>query len=243
MTTSTDRIFLAGASGAVGRRLVPLLRQRGYEVTGTTRSADKADELRKLGVNALVMDVFDMGAVAEAMAAARPTIVIHQLTDLSGGFAPERELETLTRNTRIRTEGTHNLMRAARSAGVRRVIAQSLAWMYAPGPEPHREEDPLDLNAQGTRAISVRGVVALEQGVLEASPLEGIVLRYGWFYGPGANAKPAGSPPVHVDAAANAAALAIDKGRPGAYNIAEASPLVSIEKAQRELGWDPGFRA
>ena len=106
MTASTHRIFVAGAGGVVGRRLTPLLRQRGYQVTGTTRSAAKADELERSGVNALVLDVFDQRAVVEAMAAARPTIVIHQLTDLSGGFAPERQLETLNRNTRIRTEGT-----------------------------------------------------------------------------------------------------------------------------------------
>jgi nucleoside-diphosphate-sugar epimerase len=243
MTVSTQRIFVAGAGGVVGRRLTPLLRQRGYEVTGTSRSAAKADELARSGVNALVLDVFDQHAVAEAMAAARPTIVIHQLTDLSGGFAPDRELETLTRNTRIRTEGTRNLVLAARSVGVRRMIAQSIVWMYAPGPEPHREEDPLDVAAQGNRAINVSGVVALERAVLQASPLDGIVLRYGWFYGPGANEKPAGSPAVHVDAAAHAALLAIDQGRPGAYNIAEPGPLVSIDKALRELGWDPNFRA
>jgi nucleoside-diphosphate-sugar epimerase len=123
------------------------------------------------------------------------------------------------------------------------MIAQSIVWMYAPGPEPHREDDALDLGAEGTRAINVRGVVALERAVLEASPLEGVVLRYGWLYGPGANDKPAGSPGLHVDAAANAAVLAIEHGPPGAYNIAEPGPLVSIDKARRDLGWDPGFRA
>ena len=243
MTNSTHRVFVAGASGVVGRRLVPLLLQRGHEVTGTTRSAAKVDALTRAGVNALVLDAFDGRAVAEAIAATRPTIVIHQLTDLSGGFAPEHQLETLSRNTRLRTEGTQNLMLAARAAGVRRVIAQSIAWMYAPGPEPHQEDDALDVAAQGTRAINVRGVVALERAVLEASPIEGVVLRYGWLYGPGAPDKAAGSPPLHVDAAANAAALAIEQGTPGPYNIAEPGPLVSIDKARRELGWDPGFRA
>jgi nucleoside-diphosphate-sugar epimerase len=234
---------VAGASGAVGRRLTPLLRQRGYEVTGTTRSAAKAAELERAGVNALVLDVFDERAVTGAIAAARPAVVIHQLTDLSGGFGPEHLLETLSRNARIRTEGTRNLVLAAGSVGVRRMIAQSIVWMYAPGPVPHREDDPLDVAAQGTRAINVRGVVALERAVLEASPLEGVVLRYGWLYGPGANDKPAGRPGLHVDAAANAAVLAIEQGTPGAYNIAEPGPLVSIDKAERELGWDPGFRA
>src|SRR4051812_17105051 len=115
MTASAHTVFVAGASGVVGRRLVRLLRQRGYQVTGTTRSAAKADELARAGVNPVVLDVFNQRAVAEAMAAVRPTIVIHQLTDLSGGFAPDRQLETLTRNARIRTEGTRNLVLAARS--------------------------------------------------------------------------------------------------------------------------------
>lgn len=243
MTPSTDRIFVAGASGVVGRRLIPLLRERGYPITGTTRSSANAAELERAGVTPVVLDVFDQRAVTEAMAAARPTIVIHQLTDLSGGFAPEHQLETFTRNTRLRTEGTQNLMVAARSAGVRRVIAQSIVWMYAPGPEPHREDDALDLDAQGMREINVRGVVALESAVLGASPIQGVVLRYGWLYGPGANEKPGGSPPLHIDAAANAAVLAIEQGAPGIYNIAEPSPLVSIDKAQRELRWDPAFRA
>ena len=242
-TASAQRVFVAGAAGVVGRRLTPLLRRRGYQVTGTTRSTARVDELARRGVDPVVVDIFDPRAVAQAMAAARPTVVIHQLTDLSGGFAPDRQLDTLTRNARIRTEGTRNLVLAARSVGVRRLIAQSIVWMYAPGPEPHGEEDPLDVAAEGTRGISVRGVLALEQAVLEAPPPEGVVLRYGWFYGPGANDQPAGRPGVHVDAAAHAAMLAIDQGAPGIYNVAEPGPSVSTDKARRALGWEPGFRA
>jgi nucleoside-diphosphate-sugar epimerase len=243
MTANVHRVFVAGAGGVVGRRLTPMLRQRGYEVIGTTRSAAKADELARSGVNPVVLDIFDQRAVAEAMAAARPTVVIHQLTDLSGGFRPEHQRETLTRNARIRTEGTRNLVLAARSVGARRLIAQSIVWMYATGPEPHGEDDALDVAVEGTRGVTVQGVVALERAVLEASPLEGVVLRYGWFYGPGANDQPAGRPGVHVDAAAHAALLAIEHGAPGVYNVAEPGPSVSIDKAQRALGWDPGFRA
>jgi nucleoside-diphosphate-sugar epimerase len=124
---------------------------------------------------------------------------------------------------------------AAQLAGARRLIAQSIAWVYQPGPEPHAEADPID--------PSLHGVAALERAVLDAANIEGIVLRYGWFYGPGASAEPAGRPGVHVDAAANAAVLAIDRGSVGAYNIAESSTYLSTVRAQRELGWDPEFRA
>jgi nucleoside-diphosphate-sugar epimerase len=238
------RVFLAGATGAVGTRLLPLLLQAGAVVFGTTRSAARADELRSRGIEPLVVDVFDAPALTRAMAAVAPAVVMHQLTDLALIHDPSRLVEALTRNARLRTEGTQHLVAAALEAGVRRVIAQSIAWVYAPGPEPHAEEDPLDLDATGTAAITVRGVVALEQAVLTAPRLEGLVLRYGWLYGPGTGTEvAAGSPPLHVDAAALAAALAIDRGAPGVYNIAEPSRSVSVEKARRELGWDPDFRS
>ena len=118
------------------------------------------------------------------------------------------------------------------------MIAQSIAWAYAPGPEPHVENDPLDSGAQGVRAISVGGIVALERAVLEA-PLEGIVLRYGQLYGPGTGTDAAtGASPVHVDAATRAALLAVDRGTRGVYNIAEPNPHVDTTKARKELGWD-----
>lgn len=236
------RILVAGATGVIGRRLVPLLRQRGYEVFGTTRSAAKAADLERAGATSVVLDVFDRQAVVDAVARVRPQGLIHQLTDLSGGFDAEHRLETLTRNARIRIEGTRNLVLAAQAAGVRRLVAQSIVWMYATGPEPHGEDDPLDLDADGTRGVTVQGVAALEGAVLGAALLEGVVLRYGWLYGPGASAKPAGSPGVHVDAAAYAAVLPLVAGAPGAYNVAEPSASASIDKARRELGWDPDFR-
>jgi nucleoside-diphosphate-sugar epimerase len=236
------RILVAGATGVIGRRLVPLLLDRGYEVHGTTRSATRADDLRRLGVHPMVLDAFDRAAVLEAVDTVKPAILIHQLTDLSGGFAPERAADTLTRNSRLRSEGTRNLVDAARAAGVRRLIAQSIAWVYAPGHEPHKEDDPLDLRAEGTRAVTVRGVLALESAVLDAAPIEGVVLRYGWLYGPGASRVAAGAPPLHVDAAANAAVLAVERGTPGVYNVAEPAPYIDITRARRELGWDPAFR-
>jgi nucleoside-diphosphate-sugar epimerase len=244
------KIFLAGAAGVIGRRLVPLLIERGHEVHGTTRSSARASDIERWGARPVVLDAFDRQAVIAAVAAVRPDVVIHQLTDLSGGFQPEKIAETLTRNSRLRIEGTHNLVEAARAAGAPRLIAQSIAWLYAPGPEPHTEGDPLDLAAAGTRAVTVKGVVALEEAVLGTAPgatparvaMEGLVLRYGWLYGPGANDKPAGVPPLHVDAAASAALLAVERGTPGAYNVAEPSPYLDIDKARRELGWDPAFR-
>jgi nucleoside-diphosphate-sugar epimerase len=238
------RVFLAGASGAIGKRLIPLLLRGGAVVFGTTRSTARADELRSRGIEPIVVDVFDESALTRAMMEVKPDVVVHQLTDLALIHDPSRLAEALTRNARLRSEGTRNLIAASLKAAARRLIAQSIAWIYAPGPEAHAEDDPLDLSASGMAAITVRGVVALEQAVLTAPQLQGIVLRYGWLYGPGTGtAVAAGSPPLHVDAAALAAALAIDRGAPGIYNIAEPSPLVSVAKARRELGWDPGFRA
>jgi nucleoside-diphosphate-sugar epimerase len=128
--------------------------------------------------------------------------------------------------------------------GTTRLIAQSIAWIYAPGPLPRREEDPLDRAEDGPQAVTARGIIALEEAVLHAAPVEGVVLRYGRFYGGGADASaPAGVPGVHVDAAAHAAVLAIERGAPGVYNVAEPSPALTIDKARRELGWDPSFRA
>jgi len=236
-------LFLAGASGVIGRRLAPLLLARGYKVFGTTRSPERAAELERDGVVAVVLDVYDRAAVARAVAAARPEVVIHQLTDLSGGFAPDRVAETLASNRRLRTEGTRNLVDAARAAGTRRFVAQSIVWVYAKGPEPHGEDDPLDITSTGQRATTVQGVDALERAVLERSPPEGLVLRYGWLYGPGASERPAGTPGVHVDAAAMAAALAVERGGPGVYNVAEESSFARIERAKRELGWNPDFRS
>src|SRR5439155_13518484 len=148
------RIFLAGATGAIGRRLVPLLLGAGHDVVGTTRSMSKADALRAAGVEPAVLDVFDAAGLARAVSAARPEIVVHQLTDLPPGLDPSRMAEGTLRNARMRREGTENLVAAALQAGVPRLVAQSIAWMYAPGREPHTEEDPLDVHAEGTRAIT-----------------------------------------------------------------------------------------
>ena len=238
------RIFLAGASGAVGRRLIPLLLADGHSVTGTTRSAAKAAELEAHGVTLVVLDVFDAGALRDAVVNSRPGVVIHQLTDLPQVLDPEQMAASRQRNTRLRVEGTANLVAAARAAGSRRLIAQSIAFAYAGGPEPHAETDPLaSLEGEDPSAITARGVRALEDAVLGASGIEGIVLRYGRLYGPGTwYAAASGKGPLHVDAAAYAALLAVTRGAAGIYNIAEDDGAVAIEKASRELGFDPGFR-
>jgi nucleoside-diphosphate-sugar epimerase len=154
-----------------------------------------------------------------------------------------RREEALAENARIRIEGTRNLVAAALAAGARRMIPQSIAWVYAPGPEPHAETDPLNESAEGTAAVTMRGVIALERAVLSSPPLEGIVLRYGRFYGPGTGHNAAGSPPVHVDAAAYAALLAVDHGAPGSvFNIAEPDEYLSTDKARSVLLWRSDFR-
>jgi nucleoside-diphosphate-sugar epimerase len=236
-------VFLAGATGAVGRRLSLLLLADRHAVTGTTRSRAKEAQLRSDGVTPVVVNVFDSQALRDAVVRAKPEIVIHQLTDLAGLLEPGRRDEVLTRNARLRIEGTANLVAAAIAARARRLIAQSIAFAYAEGPEPHAETDPLASGESGAGAVTARGVRALEQAVLNLRGIESLVLRYGRLYGPWTwYDAPTGRGPLHVDAAARAAQLAATRGAPGVYNIAEDDGAVSIAKARRELGFDPAFR-
>jgi nucleoside-diphosphate-sugar epimerase len=236
------RIFLAGASGAIGRRLTPLLLTAGHEVIGSTRSPDTARQLNAAGMHGVVADVFDAAALQDAVVKARPEIVIHQLTDLPRVVEDEAQLAaSYPRNARIRTEGTRNLIAAAQAASARRFIVQSVAFAYAPGAEPHPETDPLNV-LEGPRAVTVRAAADMERQVL-SSGMEAIVLRYGFFYGPGTwHADPIRKPQLHIDAAAQATLLALTRGRPGIYNIAEENGTVSIARARAELGFDPAFR-
>ena len=223
--------------------MLPLLREAGYEVTGTTRVASRAEELRAAGITPAVVNVYDRAALGAAMLAARPDVVVHQLTDLPHGLKAELMAEGLIRNARLRIEGTRNLVDAALGAGVRRLVAQSIAFVYAPGREPHDESDPLNSPAEEPWRSTMEGVVTLERLATTTSGLDGLVLRYGMFYGPGTGFEAAaGKPAVHVDAAAQAAMLAIARGAPGIYNVAEDDGAVSIARARRELGWDPSFR-
>ena len=236
------KIFLAGAGGVIGRRLTPLLRAAGHTVIGTTRSADRSDALRALGAEPVLVDVFDAEAMMRAVAAAAPQIIIHQLTDLAFAPGTPQFAEGLARNSRLRIEGTRNLVAAALAAGVKRLIAQSIAFVYAPAPGLRIESDPLnDDPTMAATVAGVAGVKALESAAL--SMPEGIVLRYGYLYGPDtwydAPVKP---PSVHVDAAAQAALLAVTKGAPGIYNVAEDDGYASSDKSKRDLGFDAGFR-
>ncbi len=193
------KIFLAGAGGAIGRRLTPLLRVVGHTVVGTTRSADKADALRALGAEPMVVDVFDADALARAVKAAAPQAIIHQLTDLAFAPGTPQYEEGLARNARLRVEGTSNLVAAARAANVKRMVAQSIAFAYAPGAGARIESDPLNLGTEGIAGRSAEAVAALEQAVLGLP--EGIVLRFGFFYGPGTWSETASrAPSIHVDA-------------------------------------------
>jgi nucleoside-diphosphate-sugar epimerase len=235
------KIFLAGASGAIGRRLIPLLRQAGHDVTGITRSADAARQLEAAGVRPVMVDVYDAEALKRAAVAAKPDVMMHQLTDLPRLLNDEKELAAAyPRNARIRTEGTRNLVAAAKAAGARRFVVQSVAFAYAPGKEPHAETDPLNL-VDGPRLETVRAAAEMEKQVVD-SGMEPVVLRYGLFYGPGTwTETPTRKPSLHIDAAAQAALLAVTRGA-GIYNVADDDGIVAIEKARRELTFDPAFR-
>jgi nucleoside-diphosphate-sugar epimerase len=170
----TMRVFLAGATGAIGTLLLPLLVAE-HEVVATTRKPELVSRLTAVGAEARIVDVYDRDALFAAMREARPEVVIHQLTDLASGDSQA--------NATLRVRGTRNLVDAALAVGVRKMIAQSIAWMYAPGQGPAAESDPLDLDAPPPRKVSVDGVVALESAVSEMPA--SVVLRYGTLHGPG----------------------------------------------------------
>jgi nucleoside-diphosphate-sugar epimerase len=209
-------------------------------VTGTTRSADKAGALRSLGAEPVVVDVFDAVALAPVVKDARPQAIIHQLTDL--GFAPgtPQYEEGLARNARLRIEGTRNLVDAARVANVTRMVAQSIGFfVYAPGQGPRVESDPVSTDAAFAGVI--KGAVSLEQDVLSLP--QGVVLRYGFFYGPGTwSPEATQKPAIHIDAAGQATVRALDNAKHGIYNVAEDDAGLSSEKAKREFGFDASFR-
>jgi nucleoside-diphosphate-sugar epimerase len=237
------RVFLAGATGVIGRRLIPQLLGAGHHVTGMCRTPEKLDALRAEGAEGVVADALDRAAVAEAVAAARPDAVIHQLTAIPARIDPRRMERDFALNDRLRSEATRHLVRAAQAAGTPRIIAQSIAFAYAPGPAGtlHRESDPLFLEAPEPFRRSARAVQDLEDAVLGA---DGLVLRYGYFYGPGSAISSGGSMAgelarrrlpivgrgagvwsfVHVDDSARATVLALSRGASGAYNIVDDEP-------------------
>ncbi len=247
------KIFIAGASGVLGTRLVRLLDERGDEVVGMTRTPSKAALLEELGARPVVADAFDRDAVFQAITDARPDIVVHQLTALSEIGAPRSIDRTFAVTNRLRTEGTDHLLAAGRAAGVRRFVAQSYAgWTYAPAAgrvvdeETPRVPDP---PAPFRRLLEAIG--HLERAVTAAPGTEGIVLRYGNFYGPGTSISV--EPPgehidlvrgrrfpivgrgsgvwsfIHIDDAAAATVAAIERARPGVYNVVDDEPAAISE--------------
>jgi nucleoside-diphosphate-sugar epimerase len=235
------KVFVAGATGVIGQPLLKLLQQAGHAVTGTTRSVGKLALIEALGAHGVVADALDAAALRDAVVAAKPDVVVHQLTDLPDVSDPVQMAAAREKNSRVRIEGTRNLMAAAKAAGVRRVVAQSIAFIYGPGPKPYGETAPLD-DSEAQR-VTMTGVRALEDAVLHTAGIDGVVLRYGRLYGSGTwFEKPTGPGALTCGAAAQAALLALTRGAPCIYNIAEDDGEFAIGKARRELGFDPSFR-
>jgi nucleoside-diphosphate-sugar epimerase len=240
------RVFVAGANGAVGRRLVPLLVARGHQVTGTTTSARSIESLRAMGAAPVVVDGLDAAGIGEAVARAEPDAIIHEMTALSG--APDfRHFDRwFALTNRLRTEGMEHLLAAARASGVKRYVAQSFTgWSNSrEGSWIKSEDDPLDPNPVKDQTETLAAIKFLERAVLEA-PLEGIVVRYGGLYGPGSSETLAeilrkrmfpvignGAGIVsstHVDDAAGGTVAALERGRRGVYNIVDDDPAPSRE--------------
>jgi 2-alkyl-3-oxoalkanoate reductase len=245
------RIFVAGATGAIGRRLVPLLVSKGHSVIGTTRTPGKADELRVAGASPVVLDALDRDAVVEAVVRAEPELVVHQLTALAGFTDFRRFDEGFAVTNRLRTEGTDNLLAGMRELEVRRVVAQSFAgWPHARIGGPVKTEvDPLDQHPPEALRRTLEAILYLERAVLQTSGVEGTVLRYGGFYGPGTSLGEGGfqlkgvqrrrfpivaggtgvTSFIHIDDAATATLAAIERGKPGLYNIVDDDPAPVAE--------------
>jgi nucleoside-diphosphate-sugar epimerase len=240
------RIFVAGAGGAVGARLVPMLAAGGHDVVAMTRSPRKADSLRAMGAEPAVADGLDRGAVMQAVMRAEPEVVIHQMTALGQIKSMKRFDDEFALTNRLRTEGTDHLIEAARAAGARRLIAQSYgSWNYErTGTGLKSEDDPLDPDPPANQRRSLEAIRHLERAVLDAADLEGIALRYASFYGPGTGVARDGDIVemvakrklpivgdgagvwsfVHIDDVASATVAAIDHGAPGIYNVVDDEP-------------------
>ena len=253
------RVFVAGGTGAIGKRLVPLLTTEGHEVFATTRSPEKASALRAAGAVPVVVDALDRVAVRQAVLEAEPDVVVHQLTALSGGGSLRRFDQQFAATNRLRTEGTDHLLEAAVAAGARRFVAQSYAgWPYAREGGPVKSEDtPFDPRPPREMRRTLDAIRHLEGAVLDVPDLDGVVLRYGTLYGPGtAIAEDGGLVHlvrrsrlpvlgsgagvwsfVHVDDAASATALAIEPGAAtGVFNVVDDDPAPVRE-------WLPGLAA
>jgi 2-alkyl-3-oxoalkanoate reductase len=240
------RVFVAGANGAVGRRLVPMLVARGHEVTGTTTSERSQDAIRAIGAVPVVVDGLDAVGIGEAVAKAEPDAIIHEMTALSGSPDFRHFDRWFELTNRLRTEGIDHLLAAARASGVKRFVAQSFTgWSNSRvGSWIKTEEDPLDEQPVTAQTETLEAIRYLERAVLNA-PLEGIVVRYGGLYGPGSSDTLAAIlkrrmfpvigtgagivSSTHVDDAASGTLAALERGRRGIYNIVDDEPAPSSE--------------
>ncbi|MEG3858807.1 NAD-dependent epimerase/dehydratase family protein [Microcoleus sp. herbarium12] len=239
------RIFVAGATGAIGRPLIAQLHSVGHDVVALTRTPEKARILAEQGVEPAIANVFDADAVKAAIIRAQPEVVIEQLTALPKTYTPETMQVAAALNDRIRLEGGANVLAAAQAAGVRRYIRQSIAFWAIPGTGLADEETPLALDTSPAVADGTRTLNEIEHRLLGNPNLEGIVLRYGFFYGPGTWYATDGDVAeqvrhqqfpivgngeglwswVHIEDAAQATVAAVDRGNPGIYLIADDRPL------------------
>ena len=241
------KVFVAGATGAIGARLVPLLVARGFEVIAMTRSPAKERALRALGAQPVVADGLDREAVLAAVTQSGPDVLVHEMTGLRGVTSVRNFDAEFALTNRLRTAGTDHLLEAARAAGARRFVAQSFGnWNYErAGSLAKREEDPFDPRPPARQRRSLDAIRHVEHAVLEAHDLEGLALRYGTLSGPGTGIAVDGDIAemvrrrrfpvvgdgagvwsfIHVDDAATATAAAIDRGAPGAYNVADDEPV------------------
>ena len=237
------RVFVAGASGVIGRPLLPALVAAGHEVTGMTRREDRRAEIEAAGATGVVCDAFDPERLTAIVTDARPEVVVHQLTALPAKL-DVRKRGVFDTNNRVRTEGTRNLVAAARAAEARRMVAQSIAFVYAPVGGPVKSEDDPVMEMGGDYGASVAAAMDLERQVREAEGMEGLVLRYGFFYGPGSSYAADGHQAeevrrrrfpivgrgdgvfsfVHVEDAAAATVAACERGEPGIYNVCDDDP-------------------
>ena len=248
------KILVAGGTGAIGRPLIAALRAKGHDVVALTRSPEKARALAEQGIEPAIADVFNAHEVKAAVAGAQPEVVIEQLTALPKTYTRESMSAAADVNDRIRLEGGANVLAAAQAAGVRRYLRQSIAFWAVPGPGLADEETPLAFDASPAVAADARLVTELEHHLLEKAAIEGIALRYGFFYGPGTWFNPDGDVAsqvrqqqfpivgngegvwswLHIEDAAMATVAAAEQGNPGIYLIAGDRPL-----AVRE--WLPAF--
>ena len=247
-------IFIAGATGAIGRPLIAQLLARGHRVIALTRSREKAQALENKGIKPEIADVFDPDAVKAAVGRAKPDVVIEQLTALPKTYTRQSMTAAAALNNRIRLEGGGNVLAAAQAAGVRRYLRQSVGFFATPGPGLADEDTPLAFSASPAVAAGAREIAELEDHLLGNSNLEGIVMRYGFFYGPGTWFHPDGDVArqvrqqqfpivgsgegvwswLHIEDAAIATAAAAEHGSPGVYLIADDQPLPVRE-------WLPAF--